>query len=145
MPGLRHAWFAVGGITQGGGSGGAGIVGSRHERGVQAFFGKGEPDAGVDEVAPGLVPEMDAGGKGDGMKVMISVDHPAWAHQFHHIIEKLQARGDEVLVLAIDKDGAPELLRRYGIPYSLCAKGTGRNIVEKGWLFLRLCVLHLIA
>ena len=76
------------------------------------------------------------------MKVMISVDHPAWAHQFHHIIEKLQARGDEVLVLAIDKDGAPELLRRYGIPYSLCAKGTGRNIVEKGWLFLRLCVNH---
>lgn len=76
------------------------------------------------------------------MKVMISVDHPAWAHQFHAILQKLRARGDEVLVLAIDKDGAPGLLSRYGIPYDLCAKGTGRNIVEKGWLFVRLCVNH---
>ena len=76
------------------------------------------------------------------MKVMFSVDHPAWAHQFHAIIEKLRARGDEVLTLAIDKDGAPGLLDRYGIPYTLCAKGTGRNMVEKGWLFFRLCVNH---
>jgi uncharacterized protein len=78
------------------------------------------------------------------MKVMISVDHPAWAHQFHFIVEKLRARGDEVLVLAIDKDGAPELLRSYGIPYVLCAKGTGHNVIEKGWLFFRLCVNHTV-
>lgn len=76
------------------------------------------------------------------MKIMFSVDHPAWAHQFYHIVETLRARGDEVLVLAIDKDGAPGLLRDYGIPYVMCAKGTGRNIVEKGWLFIRLCVNH---
>lgn len=76
------------------------------------------------------------------MKIMFSVDHPAWAHQFHHIVEMLRARGDEVLVLAIDKDGAPGLLRDYGIPYVMCAKGTGRNIIEKGWLFVRLCVNH---
>ena len=76
------------------------------------------------------------------MKVMFSVDHPAWAHQFHAIVERLRARGDEVLVLAIDKDGAAELLRSYNIPYVLCAKGTGKNIVEKGWLFFRLCGNH---
>ena len=76
------------------------------------------------------------------MKVMFSVDHPAWAHQFHYIVDKLRARGDEVLVLAIAKDGAPELLDGYGIPYVMCAKGTGRNMVEKGWLFVRLCVNH---
>ena len=76
------------------------------------------------------------------MKIMFSVDHPAWAHQFHSIVERLRARGDEVLVLAIDKDGAAELLRSYNIPYVLCAKGTGKNIVEKGWLFLRLCGNH---
>jgi len=75
---------------------------------------------------------------------MFSVDHPAWAHQFHSIVERLRARGDEVLVLAIDKDGAAELLRSYNIPYVLCAKGTGKNIVEKGWLFLRLCANHTI-
>jgi uncharacterized protein len=76
------------------------------------------------------------------MKVMISIQHPAWVHQFHHIIKRLQARGDEVRVLAIDKDGASLLLREYGIPYVLCAKSTGKNIVEKGWLFFRLCVNH---
>ena len=76
------------------------------------------------------------------MKVMFSVDHPAWAHQFHAIVERLRARGDEVLVLAIDKDGAAELLRSYNIPYVLCAKGTGKNIIEKGWLFFRLCGNH---
>jgi len=73
---------------------------------------------------------------------MFSVDHPAWAHQFHSIVERLRARGDEVLVLAIDKDGAAELLRSYNIPYVLCAKGTGKNIIEKGWLFFRLCGNH---
>jgi len=76
------------------------------------------------------------------MKVMFSVDHPAWAHQFHSIVERLRAHGDEVLVLAIDKDGAAELLRSYNIPYVLCAKGTGKNIIEKGWLFFRLCGNH---
>lgn len=76
------------------------------------------------------------------MKIMFSVDHPAWAHQFHAIVECLRERGDEVLVLAIDKDGALKLLNDYQIPYVLCAKGTGRNIVEKGWLFVRLCVNH---
>ena len=74
------------------------------------------------------------------MKAMITVVHPAWVHQFHTILEKLRARGDEVLMLAVDKDGAQSLLDSYGIPYVLCARGTGRNVVEKGWLFLRLCV-----
>lgn len=76
------------------------------------------------------------------MKVMISVQHPAWAHQFRNIIERLKARGDDVRVLLIDKDGAASLLDSFGIPYELCARGTGRGIVQKGWLFLRLCVNH---
>ena len=76
------------------------------------------------------------------MKVMISIQHPAWVHQFHHIVNRLIARGDEVRVLAIDKDGAALLLEGYGIPYVLCAKGTGRNVLEKGWLFFRMCVNH---
>ena len=38
-------------------------------------------------------------------KVMISIDHPAWAHQFRHIIRMLNERGDEVRTLAIEKDG----------------------------------------
>ncbi|HNW85526.1 MAG TPA: hypothetical protein PLP25_09235 [Candidatus Limiplasma sp.] len=74
------------------------------------------------------------------MKVIISVVHPAWVHQFHTILERLTARGDEVLMLAVDKDGAQTLLDSYRIPYVLCARGTGRNIVQKGWLFIRLSV-----
>lgn len=76
------------------------------------------------------------------MRVMISIQHPAWVHQFHHIIARLRERGDEVRVLAIDKDGAASLLKGYGIPYVLCAKGTGKNVLEKGWLFFRLCANH---
>jgi uncharacterized protein len=76
------------------------------------------------------------------MRVMISIQHPAWVHQFHHIIARLKKRGDEVRVLAIDKDGAASLLEGYGIPYVLCAKGTGKNVAEKGWLFFRMCANH---
>ena len=76
------------------------------------------------------------------MRVLISVNHPAWAHQFHHIIKRLIERGDTVRVLAIDKDGAVSLLEGYDIPYVLCARGTGKNVVEKGWLFIRMCINH---
>ena len=72
------------------------------------------------------------------MRVILSVVHPAWVHQFHTIVERLQARGDEVLILAVDKDGAESLLKSYGLPYVLCARGTGRNVFQKGWLFVRL-------
>ena len=74
------------------------------------------------------------------MKAIIAVVHPAWVHQFHTIIERLKQNGDEVLMLAVDKDGAESLLQSYGIPYVLCARGTGTNVLQKGWLFLRLCV-----
>ena len=39
------------------------------------------------------------------MKAMLSIDHPAWAHQFRHIVKMLNERGDEVLTLAVKKDG----------------------------------------
>lgn len=76
------------------------------------------------------------------MKVMISIEHPAWAHQFHCMIDRLQARGDEVRVLAVDKDGDLELLKSFGIPYTLCAHSTGKNVMEKGFLFVGLCVRY---
>ena len=39
------------------------------------------------------------------MKIMISIDHPAWIHQFRYIIQKEKEKGNEVTVLALDKDG----------------------------------------
>ena len=75
-------------------------------------------------------------------KVMISIDHPAWAHQFRHIIKLLNERGDEVRTLAIEKDGDTKLLDSFGIPYELSARSTGKNIIEKGFLFLAMCIDH---
>ena len=76
------------------------------------------------------------------MKAMLSIDHPAWAHQFRNIVNLLNERGDEVLTLCVDKDGDTELLQKFGIPYVLGARSTGKNIFEKGLLFLGLCVEH---
>ena len=76
------------------------------------------------------------------MKVMLSIDHPAWAHQFRYIVKRLESRGDKVLTLAVEKDGDTRLLDRFGIPYVLSARSTGKNILEKGLLFLGLCVEH---
>ncbi|MBR2674865.1 MAG: DUF354 domain-containing protein [Mogibacterium sp.] len=72
------------------------------------------------------------------MRIAVSIEHPAWAHQFRHIIEKNNKDG-ESLVIAVDKDGDLRLLDAFGIKYLKLANSTGRNIVEKGWLFLKLC------
>lgn len=73
------------------------------------------------------------------MRVMLSINHPAWAHQFRHIVDTLHARGDAVRVLAVDKDGDLALLDSFGIPYVLCAKSTGKGFWQKGLLFVGLC------
>ena len=73
---------------------------------------------------------------------MLSIDHPAWAHQFRHIVKMLGERGDEVLTLAVEKDGDTKLLEKFGIPYVLSARSTGKNVLEKGLLFLGLCIEH---
>jgi len=76
------------------------------------------------------------------MKAMLSIDHPAWAHQFRNIVKMLNERGDDVLTLCVDKDGDKELLEKFGIPYVLSARSTGKNVFEKGLLFIGLCIEH---
>lgn len=73
------------------------------------------------------------------MKSMLCIVHPAWAHQFHYIIDQERLRGNPVRVLVAEKDGNTTLLKRFGIPYTLCARSTGVNVLEKGFLFLGLC------
>ena len=73
------------------------------------------------------------------MRVAISIEHPAWVHQFKYIIEELNNRGDNVTVLAVNKDGDMDLLDAYGIPYIKMANSTGKNSIEKAWLFAKLC------
>lgn len=77
------------------------------------------------------------------MNVTLSVEHPAWAYQFKHIIKSLQENGHNVNVLLVDKDNARLVLEKHKIPYILLANGTGNNFFQKGFLFLLLTVTYL--
>ena len=79
------------------------------------------------------------------MKAMICFTHPAWVHQFHHILWRMRDRGDEVMAFVAEKDGNSKLLDSYGIPYIRCAKSTGKNPVEKAVLFLKLTAQFTLA
>ena len=72
------------------------------------------------------------------MKAMISIVHPAWVYQFRHIMSVMTARGDDITTLVAEKDGNTTLLKSFDIPYELCARSTGTNFVQKGFLFLGL-------
>lgn len=69
------------------------------------------------------------------MKAVISIEHPAWAHQFRILTKRLRAQGHEVLLLAIDKDSSYALLKSFGLEYVPIAPTTGSNLVQKAWLF----------
>ena len=75
------------------------------------------------------------------MKAAISIEHPAWAHQFRHIIQEINRDG-KTLVLAVDKDGDLKLLDSFGIRYAKLANSTGKNVLEKGFLFVKLCMSY---
>jgi len=79
------------------------------------------------------------------VKAMICFTHPAWVHQFHHILWRMRDRGDEVMAFVAEKDGNSKLLDSYGIPYIRCAKSTGKNPVEKAFLFLKLSLQFSLA
>jgi uncharacterized protein len=78
------------------------------------------------------------------MNVLISISHPAWAHQFHHIINILQKRGHKVKVLVIKKDRNWEVLDEYGIGYKVVGKGTGKNKIDKALILLTVTFKHFI-
>ena len=66
------------------------------------------------------------------MRIIVSIEHPAWVHNFKGILQTLKARGDDVLVLAIDKDRSFELLDACGIDYVQAGRTTGSNLLQKG-------------
>ena len=71
------------------------------------------------------------------VKIILSVEHPAWVHQFKYVIENLKRQGHEVKVVAITKDVTIDLLNAYNIPYELISESSGKGILEKGLIFLR--------
>ena len=61
------------------------------------------------------------------MRVLISISHPAWAHQFHNIIKLLEQKGHSVKVLVIKKDRDWEVLDEYGIKYKIIGSTAGKG------------------
>ena len=78
------------------------------------------------------------------MRVLISISHPAWAHQFHNIIKLLEQRGHSVKVLVIKKDRNWEVLDEYGIEYKVIGNSTGKGRFQKAIILIYSTVRHLI-
>jgi uncharacterized protein len=70
------------------------------------------------------------------LRILLSVEHPAWAHQFRYIIKELEAKGHTVKVVAINKDHDLELLDIFNIDYEVISDSSGKGFLEKGMIFL---------
>jgi uncharacterized protein len=70
------------------------------------------------------------------MRILISIQHPAWAHQFRYVIKELEKKGHTVKVLAINKDRDLELLNAFGIRYESISNTSGKNIIGKALIFV---------
>ncbi|PWB50025.1 MAG: hypothetical protein C3F06_13045 [Candidatus Methanoperedenaceae archaeon] len=71
------------------------------------------------------------------MKILLSIEHPAWAHQFRHMIRELEKKGHIIKVVAINKDRDLELLDIFNIEYDIISNTSGKNLFEKGIIFLK--------
>lgn len=71
------------------------------------------------------------------MKILLSIEHPAWAHQFRYVIHELESLGHDIKVVAINKDHDLELLDKFKIPYEVISDSSGENTLEKGLIFLK--------
>ena len=71
------------------------------------------------------------------MRIIISIEHPAWAHQFKYLIRELEKRGHIVKVVAINKDRDLELLDIFNIKYDIISNTSGKTIIDKAIIFLK--------
>ncbi len=71
------------------------------------------------------------------MKYLITIEHPAWAHQFKTTIKKLISEGHQIKTLVINQEITAELLNIFDIRYTLIGSSTGKNILHKAWILLR--------
>jgi hypothetical protein len=69
------------------------------------------------------------------MRVLIDVTHPAQAHFFHYIIERLRERGHEVAVAAREKEVTLRLLEAWGVPH-VCLSRKAAGLLGMGWELL---------
>ena len=72
------------------------------------------------------------------MKVAISIEHPAWIHQFRNILFKLKENNHAIIIYAVEKDRCVELLDAFGFDYHLVGNSTGNNIFHKAFLLVQI-------
>ncbi len=61
------------------------------------------------------------------MRALVDITHPAHVHLFKHVLRKLQAAGDPVLVTSREKDVTTTLLDALGIEH-VCLSRAGRSL-----------------
>ncbi len=71
------------------------------------------------------------------MNILLSIEHPAWAHQFKYLIRKLEEKGHVIKVVAINKDRDLELLDIFNIKYDIISNTSGKTTLDKGIIFLK--------
>lgn len=77
------------------------------------------------------------------MKILVDILHPAHVHFFRNAIDVFRKKGDEVIIVARDKECVTELLDGYGLAYTLISTqkrglfGLVTEMVSRSWkLFL---------
>ena len=61
--------------------------------------------------------------KGDKMRILLDIGHPAHVHYFRNFIKIMQDKKHNILVVARDKEVSQELLKKYKIDYITRGKG----------------------
>ncbi len=79
------------------------------------------------------------------MNIVISIEHPAWVHQFRATIQRLQQEGHRLQILVIKKDVNIELLDKFNISYTLIAGSTGKTIFQKALLLVYTTLRYYLA
>ena len=65
------------------------------------------------------------------MKILVGVAHPKHVHIFRNFIKVMEERGREVKIVAVGKDVAEHLLKRYGFSYILIGNNQP-SLIRKG-------------
>ncbi len=69
------------------------------------------------------------------MKILFDLGHPAHVHYFKYLIKLLKKNGNQVLIVAREKDVTQRLLKKYRIPYLSRGKGSKTLLGKFFYLF----------
>jgi predicted glycosyltransferase len=70
------------------------------------------------------------------MRILFEITHPKHVHFFRRVIERLKSRGHVVAITARDKDVTLDLLRAWGLEYTLLSARSRGGILALTWELL---------